>query len=89
MRGYRLRKIRTVEDLKEVGFGWILDEVPFHVIEGSYVESDTETEFEPVEEVEVPYAIIVHGRLFLETASAYKDKNGELYITDEELERHL
>jgi hypothetical protein len=93
MKGYLLRKVETITDLEAADLDfWVKSSTYGYDIRdfiGAYVDMpDSETEFEPVEEVQVKYAFSINVKAFVEDAKVYKDKDGNLYITDEEVLRH-
>jgi len=88
---YRLKKVNNSEDLKEAGFEWLLrycDPDEDNLYGFYYI---TDEEYEGVEltgdVVEVTVVVIVHNRVFHEKANAVVDKEGNLYITEDEFER--
>jgi len=97
MKGYLLQKIERPEDLKSINFDFLLKDYPFEDLKGVHALAgpDTdpnypgETEFEPVGRKKITFLNVVHGRFFPEEVDAYVDAQGNLYITDEQLEAML
>ena len=91
MKGYRIVKINSMEDLKKADYDWALEQggVPLEDVIGCYVIiGDEATEFTPTEASPVLVTIItnIDVRMYWERATAYKVSN-ELWITEEEMER--
>ncbi|RLI41117.1 hypothetical protein DRO59_07770 [Candidatus Bathyarchaeota archaeon] len=85
--GYRLRKIETAKDLKELGYDWWLELCDFEDLKGKYVIDDRRTTaYEPNGTKLVKVALNVDKWVFIEEAEA--DIVGdELYIAEEEIDR--
>ena len=91
MKGWRIVKINSMEDLKKADYDWALEQggVPLEDVIGCYVIiGDEATEFMPTERAQVGVTIItnVDVRMYWEKATAYK-VGDELWITEEEMER--
>ena len=92
MKGFRLIKIESLADLEKAKLAFWITDLGYHLkdLKGSYTDATgTETEFEQTEQVTISFAGSVHNRVFVETAKAWKAKDGNLYMTAEELERHF
>ena len=85
--GYRLRKIETAKDLKELGYDWWLELYSLEKLTGKYTIDDRQlTTYEPNGTKLVKVALNVDNWVFIEEAEA--DIVGdELYIAEEEIDR--
>ena len=101
MKGYRIIKIESMEDLKKADYDWALEQggVPLEDVIGCYVIiGDEATFFEPqrskqtiTEQVTIPIEVTiitnVDVRLYWEKAKAWLGMDENLWITEEEMER--
>jgi len=101
LEGWRIVKINSMEDLKKADYDWALEQggVSLDEVIGCYVIiGDKATFFEPQhsqqgiteqETIPIDVTIItnVDVRLYWEKAKAWIDMDGNLWITDEEMER--
>ena len=91
LEGWRIVKIESMEDLKKADYDWALEQggVSLDEVIGCYVIiGDEAKEFMPAKASPVTVTIItnVDVRMYWEKAAAYK-VSGELWITEEEMER--
>ena len=100
MKGYRIIKINSMEDLKKADYDWALEQggVPLEDVIGCYVIIGEAEHFEPYTEtkgiiqqetipIEVTIITNVDVRLYWEKAKAWLGMDENLWITEEEMER--
>jgi len=86
----RIKKVESVEELKKVGWDWLLESYNWDELAGNYYELDEEVDNVDVAKTEtVPLVVVVHDRLSVEKAEAVVDKQGRYWISFEELEKHV
>jgi len=90
LKGYRLIQINSLADLENAELDFWVTDLGYDLedVKGSYTEAGEEVEFEPIEKVKVSFSINVHNKVFTEAAEVWKAKDHNLYITEEELEKH-
>ncbi len=81
-KGYKLIKIGSKSDLAVADMTWVLDLIPYRYLHDCCVDIPEVVKFEPIGTELVRYVLVVHNRVFLEELEAYKDAQGNLYLSE-------
>jgi len=88
-RYYKLVKVEDKEQLEEIGWDWLLEVHPYEDLKGNYFVTEEEREEVNGKEVEVSVVYTVDRYLYIEPSKAIECDDGSLWLSEEEMERHL
>jgi len=86
----KVKLVESIEDLKEAGYEFLLEDYPFSDIKGLWFPLTDEYAQRGtiLGEAKVTIGVIVHGRLYPEKATIVRIDD-EWYISEEEFEKYL